>query len=76
MEKRIMDILAYVSMDLVEDMDRDLLASDILDSYDIVKLVVALEEEFEIEIDAELVTPENFQTANSIVNLVKSVIEG
>lgn len=74
MENKIKQILSDVTMELVEDMNKDLLAADILDSFDIVKLVVALEEEFDIVIDADLVTPENFQTANSIVVLVKKII--
>ncbi|MBO4981791.1 MAG: acyl carrier protein [Lachnospiraceae bacterium] len=75
MEKQIIEILSDISMELIEDMDRDLLASDILDSFDIVKLVVALEEAFDIVIDADLIVPENFQTANTIIALVKSIID-
>ncbi len=74
MENKIKQILSDVTMELVEDMNKDLLAADILDSFDIVKLVVALEEEFDIVIDADLVTPENFQTANSIIVLVEKII--
>lgn len=75
MEEKIKEILGEISTELIEDMDKDLLAADILDSFDIVKLVVALEDEFGIEIDPDLIEPENFQTANTIIALVKKIVE-
>ena len=75
MEKEITEVLRDFNAELVEDMDRDLLATETLDSFDIVKLVVAIEDAFDIEIDIDDVSPENFQTANAIVTLVKSIIE-
>lgn len=74
MNEKIMEVLAEFNEELVEDLDRDLIASEILDSFDIVKLVVELEEAFDITIDVDLVTPENFQTANSIVKMVESIV--
>ncbi|MDG1689731.1 MAG: acyl carrier protein [Flavobacteriales bacterium] len=44
--------------------------NDILDSLDIIKLVVALEEEFSISIDAEEVVPENFESIQFITKLI------
>lgn len=42
-----------------------------LDSFDIVSLVSALEENYSILIDALDILPENFATAQSIADLVK-----
>ena len=41
-----------------------------LDSFDIVSLVSALDEEFNISIDGTDIIPENFETIDSIISLV------
>ena len=42
-----------------------------LDSFDIVSLVAALDEEFKISIDGIDIIPDNFETIDSISSLVK-----
>ena len=59
---------------MVEDLDRDLLASEMLDSFDVIKLLMAFEDEFNIEIDEELVVPENFESVNKIVAMMKELL--
>jgi acyl carrier protein len=41
-----------------------------LDSFDIVSLVAAIDEEFNISIDGTDILPENFETIDSIISLV------
>jgi acyl carrier protein len=50
--------------------DEDLLASDILDSLGIMELVAFLEEKYGIKVSDSDLTPENFQTVDSIVAFV------
>jgi acyl carrier protein len=50
--------------------DEDLLASDILDSLGIMELVAFLEEKEGIRVGDDDLTPENFQTVDSIVAFV------
>lgn len=75
MREKIIEIMKEFNEELVEDMNRDLLATDILDSFDIVKLVVEFEDAFDIMIDVDEVTPENFQTANKIVEMIARIAE-
>lgn len=75
MKEKILEVLKENNEEIVEDMDRDLLASGILDSFDIVGLVVDLEENFSIQIDVGLVTPDNFRTANSIIRFMENILE-
>ena len=44
---------------------------NVLDSLDIIKLVVALEEEFSISIDTEEILPDNFESVEDISKLIK-----
>ena len=50
--------------------DEDLLASDILDSLGIMELVSFLEGHYGIRVSDDDLTPENFQTVDSIVAFV------
>lgn len=74
MREKIIEVLKTENDEIVEDMERDLLASGVLDSFDIVNLVVALEEALDISIDVEMVSPENFQTAQSIIRMVEGIL--
>jgi acyl carrier protein len=51
--------------------DEDLLGSGIIDSMAVMKLVLLLEETFDIEVEDEDIVPENFQTLNSLVEYVE-----
>ena len=56
----------------IESLDHDLnlLASDVLDSLAVLELVVFLEERFEIKVADRDLTPENFQSINSVVDFL------
>ena len=51
----------------------DYIENDILDSLDIIKLVVALEQEFSISINTEDVIPDNFQSIEKILCLINKL---
>jgi acyl carrier protein len=52
--------------------DYRLLDESVLDSLDILKLVVFLEERFAIDVDDEDLVPEHFETISSICRFVES----
>lgn len=74
MKEQIVKVLKDFNEELVENLEQDLFTVGILDSFDLVKLVVELEDAFDISIDIEDVTVENFQTANSIISLIEGII--
>lgn len=74
MKEKIMKVLESFNEEIVEDTGRNLFDAEILDSFGIVELVVELEDAFNIVIDVDLVTPENFGTADSIVRLVEGLL--
>ncbi len=75
MKEKIIEIL----MDLVPDFeysdDVKLLEDGILDSFDIVNLVLEINEEFGINIGVEDVNEDNFETVDSILKLVEDKLE-
>lgn len=75
MKDKVIEIL----MDLIPDFeysdDVKLLDDGILDSFDIVNLVLEINEEFGVEIGVEDVSEENFETVDSICELIKEKLE-
>ena len=74
MEQKLLEILAEINEDILEYDGDSLIEDGLLDSFQVVDLVGMLEEEFDIEIDAELVIVENFETKEAIMNLLKGIL--
>lgn len=45
-------------------------------SFDIIQVVTECEEKFDIEIPAEEIVPQNFQSAEAVWNMIRELIEG
>ena len=54
------------------DLSLNLLEAGILDSTAVVELVLWLEETFELEIDPEALTPDNFATLDAMVSFIEA----
>ena len=52
----------------------DTLVSDgFIDSFDIVTIIAAIEEEFAVEISVDSMLPENFESATAMMSLIEEV---
>lgn len=70
MTKEIMDILQDYKQNIPDDPSVNILDNGIIDSFDIVNIVVALESHFHISVEAEDILPENFQSIDAIANMM------
>ena len=68
--EEIMNILAEVKPGLQVTPDEELVRTGLLDSVDIMPMVMALAEEWDLEISPLDLKEENFHTANAILALV------
>ena len=70
MKEKVIEILREIrpEFDFYEDID--IIKNGMLDSLDIINLVVALDNHFGISIDGMDIIPENFATTESIVALL------
>lgn len=66
----IMKILAEVKPGIEAEGDTELVRTGVLDSVDIMSVVMALAEEFDLEISPLDLKEENFHTPNAILELV------
>lgn len=74
MEEKVLEILAEVNDEILDYDGDNLVESGLLDSFQIVDLVGMFEEEFDIEIDAELVVVENFRTKEAIIQMLEGIL--
>lgn len=73
MKEQVLKILRGVRQDVDFEKEKALIDDSILDSFDIISIVADLNEEFAIDITADELEPENFNTLDAIVALVKSL---
>ena len=69
--EKIIKILKNIKPD-IDVTNNNLIDEEILDSFDIVTIVSAVDEEFDIQITARDIVPENFNSVEAIYNLVKN----
>lgn len=56
--------------------EKNLITNKTIDSMDIVNIISALEEKYNISIEFEMISPENFDSVESIEAMVKRLQEG
>lgn len=71
MEQELMDILTDLRPDVDFETETALIDDHILESFDIVSLVAALNDAFDIEIGAKDLVPENFNSAKRLLAMVQ-----
>ena len=75
MKEDILEILNSVHPEIDYETEEGLIDKRIFDSFDIVTIVGELMDNFDIEITAEHMIPENFNSLKAIYSLVKSLTE-
>lgn len=73
MKEQVLKILKGVRQDVDFEKETALIDDSILDSFDIISIVSDLNTEFDIDISADELEPENFNTLDAIIELVKSL---
>lgn len=71
--EKLLKILNEIKPDVDFTKETDLVEKRILTSFDIVKLVVEINNEFDIEITPIHILPENFYSAETIYKLIQKI---
>lgn len=72
---KVIEILKEVHPEVDYESETGLIDKRIFDSFDVVTVVGELMDEFDIEITAEHMIPENFNSAEAIATLVENLEE-
>lgn len=75
MKEDILEILTSVHPEVDYEEETGLIDKRIFDSFDIVTIVGELMDNFDIEITAEHMIPENFNSLKAIISLVNSLVD-
>ena len=75
MRDTVLEILQEIREDVDYETETQLVTDGLLESFDIVSLVSELNDEFDIEIKAKDLVPENFNSLDAIVEMVERLTE-
>lgn len=71
----LLNILSELHPEVDFETETGLIDSKILDSFDIVTIVAEIDSEFDVQISAEELTPENFNSAKALWALVEKLMD-
>lgn len=74
MRDKILEVLENINPIIINYEGSTLLEDGIIDSFELIDIVSAIEDELKIEINAELVVAENFANKDTIVKMVEDII--
>ena len=74
MEEKILKIIEEVNPDVLSYTGDNMMEDGTIDSFEVIDIVAALEEEFGIEIDASLVVAENFANKETIIKMMQGLL--
>jgi len=73
MKEKINNLIKEIRQDAEFNDDTELVAAGILESFELIALVSALEKAFSVKIPAGKMRPQFFNTVNDIANLMESL---
>lgn len=71
--EKLLKILAEIRPDVDFKNEKELIEDGILDSFDIVTIISAIDDEFNVAIRITELKPENFNSAESIMKLIEKL---
>lgn len=73
MREKVIEILETVKKNVDFENETAIIDSGILESFDIIRLVNMLADEFDVEFTAAELVPENFNSVDAIVNIIEEL---
>lgn len=73
MRDELIEILEQIRPDVDFENEDNLITDGILDSIDVVSLVGEIDEEFDVQIHVEDLTPDNFNSVDAIIALINRI---
>ena len=73
MLEQLMEILEEIRPDVDFETEKQLITDGVLDSFDIVSLVAALNDEFDVEIQVGNLVPDNFNSTEGMIALIEKL---
>lgn len=71
--EQLLELLKEVKSDIDFEKETDLVDEGLLDSLEIVTIIASIEEKFGIEIDPDEIDPDNFQSAETMWEMIEKI---
>ena len=71
--ERLIELLTEIKEDIDYERETSLIDDELLDSFDILQIISAIDEEFEVAIPAAMIVPDNFNSAEALWNMVQEL---
>lgn len=73
MKEKLIALLEDIRPDVEFEKETKLIDDGVLDSFDIISIVQEMNEAFDVEIDVDKLEPENFNTVDAMLELIRSL---
>lgn len=73
--EELMELLASLKPEIDFGTEKELIDDGLLESFDVITLIAEIEDQFGVEIPAEEIVPENFNSAEGIWKLIERTKE-
>ena len=70
---RVLELLEEIRPDVDFENEKQLITDGVLDSFDIVSMVTAMNDEFDIEIEVGNLVPDNFNSIEGMMALIEKL---
>lgn len=71
--EELMELLSALKPEIDFENEKELIDDGLLESFDVITLIAELEDQFGVEVPAEEIVPENFNSAEGIWNLLERI---
>lgn len=75
MEEKVLEILEEYCEEALDYTGENMMEEGVIDSFTVINIVSELEDVFDIEIDARYVVAENFRNKETIMDLVRRLLD-
>ena len=73
MKNKILELLQEINPTYSYELSNDFIGDGLIDSFDIINLVVSIDEVFNVSVPGTEITPENFTNIDSIAKLLEKL---
>ena len=73
--ERLIELLEEIKEDIDYANETSLIDDELLDSFDILQIISALDDEYDISIPASMIIPDNFNSVEALWNMVQELMD-
>ena len=73
--EKLLAILKQINAEIDFENEKDLVDSGVLDSLTIVEIITAIEDKYGVTINPDDIDPDNFQSAETILDMINKMIK-